>query len=207
MQTKLIWLTPQAEELIVYCARVSSPDQDNPEISGLINYCIRKRHWSIFEQAAMCVEIQTSRAISAQILRHRSFSFQEFSQRYAPVTNFEYYKARRQAEKNRQSSIDDMDDETVAWFYSAQNKVIGLSQTLYREALERGIAKEQARFLLPTSASTKLYMTGSIRSWIHYLDLRTKEDVQLEHREIALQIKDIFRKELPTISKALAWNN
>lgn len=206
MQTRLISLTPNAEKIILYCARVSSKDQ-NSEKTGLLKYCIKNGHWSIFEMAHATFEIVTSRAISAQILRHRSFSFQEFSQRYAEATEFEQYSARRQALKNRQSSIDDLSNEDKIWFVTAQLLINGKSLSLYNEALSRGIAKEQARFLLPMSTQTKLYMTGSIRSWIHYLALRTKEDTQAEHREIALQIEDTLRLYLPHIGTACAWNN
>lgn len=204
MKTTLISVTPDAEKTIMYCARVSSPkqDSDNPK---LLAYCVKHGHWSVFEQASMTIEIQTSRAISAQILRHRSFSFQEFSQRYAAVSNFELYPARRQDDKNRQNSIDDMSDEDKVWFYAAQNDIQVRAQELYDEALKRGIAKEQARFLLPMGASTKLYMTGNIRSWIHYLEVRCGNGTQLEHKEIADAIKLIFVKEFPVISEALGW--
>ena len=151
------------------------------------------------------MEINTSRAISAQILRHRSFTFQEFSQRYAEVPDFITYDARRQDKKNRQASIDDMSIEDKHWFNIAQDRVQSLTAALYLDALDKGIAKEQARFLLPMSSKTKLYMTGNIRSWIHYLDLRSKWDTQKEHRDIAIEIKEILKKELPIISKAVKW--
>lgn len=204
MKTELISITPDAERIVMYCARVSSPNQenDNPK---LLSYCIKHGHWSVFEQATMTVEIQTSRAISAQILRHRSFSFQEFSQRYAAVNSFEKYEARRQDTKNRQNSIDDMSKADKEWFEYAQEEVQKSAMWHYEEALKRGIAKEQARFLLPMSASTKLYMTGNIRSWIHYLELRCGNGTQLEHKVIADAIKDIFIRELPIISTALGW--
>lgn len=205
MNTKLIHITPNTEELIAYCARVSSPDQTNSNIDRLIAYCIKNKHWSIFEMGNMCVEVETSRALSAQILRHWSFSLQEFSQRYAKVTKFELYKARRQDTKDRQNSIDDMSEEDIQWFYNAQRQIQALATQLYKEALERQIAKEQARFLLPISASTKLYMNASIRDWIHYLELRTGNGTQLEHKEIAESIKSIFIEQLPTISLALGW--
>ena len=206
MQTRLIHITDRAEQLILKCARVSSNNPDNQD-TKLLGYCIKHGHWSIFEMASACFEITTSRAISAQILRHKSFSFQEFSQRYASITTFEHYRARRQAEKNRQSSIDDLDYDTINWFDWAQDKIQEYSTDLYEEALEKGVAKECARFILPMSIQTKLYMHGSIRSWIHYLSLRTKEDTQHEHREIALQIEDTLRLYLPSIAKACGWNN
>jgi thymidylate synthase (FAD) len=202
---KLIAITPKAEELIAYCARVSSSNQFNPNIEKLLKYCIDHGHWSVFETPYITVEINTSRAISAQILRHRSFTFQEFSQRYAAVADFETYPARRQDSKNRQNSIDDLDLGQKAWFTLAQDKVQLLSASLYHDALDMGIAKEQARFLLPMSSKTKLYMTGNVRSWIHYLNLRCHVDTQKEHRDIALAIREILKKELPIISKAVAW--
>ena len=203
---KLIAITPEAEKLIAYCARVSSPKQDNPKIEKLLEYCIDHGHWSIFETPYITVEINTSRAISAQILRHRSFTFQEFSQMYAAVADFETYPARRQDSKNRQNSIDDMKLEDKHWFNIAQDRVQTLSSFLYYEALDKGIAKEQARFLLPMSSKTKLYMTGNVRSWIHYLNLRCHVDTQKEHRDIALAIREILKKELPIISKAVSWS-
>ena len=202
---KLISITPDSEKLIAYCARVSSNQQDNPSISNLLRYCIKHKHWSIFETAYLTVEINTSRAISAQILRHRSFTFQEFSQRYAEVPDFVTYKARRQDKKNRQASIDDMSIEDRHWFSVAQDKVQTLTASLYLDALDKGIAKEQARFLLPMSSKTKIYMTGNIRSWIHYLELRTGIETQKEHRDLARQVKEIFKEELPIISGALEW--
>jgi len=203
---KLIAITPKAEKLIAYCARVSSNNQDNLKIEKLLEYCIDHGHWSIFETPYITVEINTSRAISAQILRHRSFTFQEFSQRYAAVADFETYPARRQDSKNRQNSIDDMKLEDKHWFNIAQDRVQTLSSFLYYEALDKGIAKEQARFLLPMSSKTKLYMTGNVRSWIHYLNLRCHVDTQKEHRDIALAIREILKKKLPIISKAVAWS-
>ena len=203
---KLIAITPEAEKLVAYCARVSSPNQDNPKIEKLLEYCIDHGHWSVFETPSITIEINTSRAISAQILRHRSFTFQEFSQRYAEVADFKTYEPRRQDNKNRQNSIDDMSGETKAWFSCAQDRVHTVCSYLYYEALDKGIAKEQARFLLPLSSKTKLYMTGNIRSWIHYCDLRCRVDTQKEHRDIALAIREILKKELPIISKAIAWS-
>lgn len=203
MNVKLVHVTPDAEKHIAYCARVSSNKQDNPNYAGLLKYCMKHSHWSVFEMATMCVEIITSRAISAQILRHKSFSYQEFSQRYSEAQNFEYYGARRQDVTNRQNSIDDMSEEDNAWFLEAQEKMVLLSNDLYTQALTKNIAKEQARFLLPLNTQTKLYMHGNLRSWINYLSVRTGPETQLEHREIALAIKEIFDKEFPTIASAL----
>lgn len=204
MATKLISLTSESEKIIMYCARVSSNKQDSTN-TQLLDYCIKNGHHSIFEMANMCIEIVTSRAISAQILRHKSFSFQEFSQRYAEVQNIEFYKARRQDKSNRQNSIDDIKKEDQEWFLEAQLEISNLSSKLYQQALDKNIAKEQARFLLPMSSQTKLYMNGTLRSWIHYLDLRCEISTQLEHREIANEIKNIFIKQFPIIAKAKGW--
>lgn len=204
-QVKLISATPGAEETIAYCARVSSPHQDNPAIAGLLKYCIKKKHWSIFEMANMVVEIQTSRAISQQILRHRSFHFQEFSQRYAAAASALVYTARRQDDKNRQNSIDDLDTETLDWWWSVQSELTSTAFDRYDEALERGIAKECARFILPLSTATKLYMNGTLRDWIHYIELRSANGTQLEHMVIAEQCKEIFCDQFPTIADALEW--
>lgn len=203
---RLISITPNAEEIIAYCARVSNPmNQDNPEFGGLIRYCVKHGHWSIFEQANMVVEINTSRAIAPQILRHRSFSFQEFSQRYSAVNSFVPHRARRQGKTNRQSSTDDFDIATQEWFLQSQNEIWNIAYKKYSEALEKGIAKESARALLPLNTATRLYMNGTVRSWIHYIQLRTMEDTQLEHRQIAETCKQIFIKNLPEISGALGW--
>ena len=202
-QVKLVHITEKAEEHIAYCARVSSPNQENPEYAKLLAYCIRHKHWSVFEMATMCVEITTSRAIAQQILRHRSFSFQEFSQRYAAVSDVQIYEARRQDDKNRQNSIDDLSDETKQWFYEEQNKIWDASKDIYDQAISKGIAKECARFLLPLNVQTKMYMIGSVRSWIHYLEIRTAKGTQLEHKEIADKIMVIFKEQLPIIAKAL----
>jgi thymidylate synthase (FAD) len=196
-----------AEELIAYTARVSNPaNQMNMETAPkLLAYLIKNKHWSPFEMAHMTVEITTSRAIAQQILRHRSFSFQEFSQRYAEATNFVTYDARRQDNKNRQNSIDDMDQEDKNWFKYAQASIQDDCNTLYKEALSRGIAKEQARFLLPLSTETTLYMSGSARSWIHYLELRCANGTQKEHKDIADEIKRIFTEQFPNVARALEW--
>ena len=202
---KLVWISPEAEKHIAYCARVSSSNQENPEYAKLISYCIKHNHWSILEQANMCIEVNTSRAISAQILRHRSFNFQEFSQRYSSVQSCEVYEARRQDDKNRQNSISDMTGDEQDWFREQQLIVHENSERLYNIALKKGIAKEQARFLLPMSSSTKMYMNGTIRSWVHYIQVRTDESTQKEHRDIAEEIKKIFIEEMPIISNALGW--
>jgi thymidylate synthase (FAD) len=205
MSVRLITITPKAEELIAYCARVSSPNQENPEIAKLLKYCVEHKHWSIFEQASMTVEITTSRMISAQILRHRSFVFQEFSQRYAEAQEIVLCEARRQDTKNRQNSIDDLSDEIKEEWVYRQEFIFSLASDVYQWALDNGIAKECARAVLPMQTKTKLYMTGSIRSWIHYLELRTGPDTQKEHRDIAGAIKFLFVTELPVIAEGLGW--
>jgi thymidylate synthase (FAD) len=205
MNVKLISVTPEAEKTIMYCARVSNPKNQDSENTKLLDYCIKHGHWSVFEMAHMTVEITTSRAIAAQILRHKSFSFQEFSQRYAEAQEFEIYQARRQDEKNRQNSVDDMSEEDKQWFIDLQYEIINHAEDCYQSALKRGIAKEQARFLLPLSTQTKLYMTGSVRSWLHYLDVRTANGTQLEHAEIAKEIQKIFKEQFPVIAKAKGW--
>lgn len=205
MKTQLISITPNAEKVIMKCARVSNPKNQDSENTKLLDYCIKHGHWSVFEMAHMTVEIVTSRAIAAQILRHRSFSFQEFSQRYAEAQEFEVYEARSQDPKNRQNSIDNMSQEDKKWFTNVQFEVAKFCENLYKEALSKGIAKEQARFLLPLSTQTKLYMTGSVRSWLHYLDVRTANGTQLEHAEIAKEIQKIFVEQFPVIAKAKGW--
>lgn len=196
------------EDLIAYIARVSNPsNQLNTETAPkLLNYLWTHSHVSPFEMADLCVSIETSRGIAPQILRHWSFSFQEFSQRYAEAQEYISYPARRQDQKNRQNSVDDLDDQTKQFFSEAQQKVWDLSFALYKESLERGIAKEQARFLLPLNTKTKLYMKGNVRSWIHYLLLRSANGTQKEHQEIAEAIiRQIFVPNFPDVSKALGW--
>ena len=193
------------EQLIMYCARVSNPENQLSGKPGLLNYCSNHGHWSIFEQSDLTFEITTSRAIAAQILRHKSAFFQEFSQRYAQVQSFETYEARRQDNKNRQNSIADMSEEDSEWFNAAQREVYGVAYDNYIAALNKGIAKEQARFLLPLSTTTKLYMKNNIRNWIHYLNVRCDISTQKEHRDIANAIKEIFIKECPIIAEALQW--
>ncbi len=204
----LISITPKAEETIAYCARVSNPaNQNSPNVSGLLGYCIQHGHWSIFEQANIVIEITTSRAIAPQILRHRSFAFQEFSQRYSEATDYVQFQARRQDKKNRQNSIDDLPSETQDWFMTCQQEIWDYSHARYAEALQRGIAKECARALLPLNTSTKIYMNGTVRSWIHYIQLRSKPDTQWEHQNIALKCREIFSRELPQVAVALEWNS
>ena len=206
MNTKLISITPDAEKVIGYCARVSNPkNQDNPDVAGLLKFCIRHGHWSIFEMSNMVVEIETTRGIAAQILRHRSFSFQEFSQRYAKAQGFEDVHPRRQDTKNRQNSIDDIEDGVVEWFHDSMAEVQDLANYYYETALSLGIAKESARFLLPLNTQTRMYMNGTVRSWIHYINLRTDTSTQKEHRDIAEEIKLIFKNALPIIAAAMDW--
>jgi thymidylate synthase (FAD) len=193
------------EGLIAYTARVSSPKQDNPDYAKLIAYCVRAKHWSVLEMADMTIEVQCSRAIAAQILRHRSFNFAELSQRYAEVSGYDLYPARRQDLKNRQNSTDDLPEATKRWFDQAQQMLATQAFNLYNTALEKGIAKESARFVLPLSTNTKMYVKGNLRSWVHYLEVRCAPETQKEHRDIALAIKQIFIKQFPIISKALNY--
>lgn len=209
---RLISLTKGAEslnsdELIAYTARVSNPNnQANHETAPkLLAYLIKHKHWSPFEMADMTIEISTSRAIAAQILRHRSFSFQEFSQRYAEASDYIEANPRRQDLKNKQNSLDDLDDDTKIWFRNMQEALWEQSSTVYAQALKKGIAKESARMLLPLSTVTKLYMKGSVRSWIHYIETRTDVSTQLEHREIAEECKKIFIENFPGVASALNW--
>lgn len=202
----LVWITPNAESVIAYCARVSNPqNQDNPEYAKLLRYCAKNAHWSVFEMASMCVEIETTLPIATQILRHRSFSFQQFSQRYAEAPETLRVTPRRQDTKNRQNSLDNLDAGTKAWWSWAQYFVNTVTTALYKEALRRGIAKETARFLLPQSTKTRMYMSGTMRSWLHYVALRSGNGTQLEHQEIATQVAAIIQKEAPLLySAALA---
>lgn len=202
---ELVHVTPDAESLIAYMARVSNPNnQDNPESERLIKYLIKHRHWSPFEMVNMCVQIETTRSVAAQILRHRSFSFQEFSQRYAPVTKkANLPQLRRQDTKNRQNSIDDLNESTVADFNAKMDGLFDLSQRLYDEMLAAGVAKECARDILPLASPTKLYMNGTLRSWLHYTDLRCANGTQLEHKQIADQVKSLIKQEFPTVYSAM----
>lgn len=207
MLTKLISITPNAEALIGYCARVSNPsNQENSNVSNLLKYCVREGHWSIFEMAHAVIEINTTRAISPQILRHRSFSFQEFSQRYAEALDKPVVpELRRQDTKNRQNSIDDIDPQKVEYYNAIIGRVYADAVAVYEQLLEEGVAKECARAVLPLNTPTRLYMSGTIRSWIHYINLRSGNGTQKEHRDIALSCKDLLAKELPTIAEALQW--
>lgn len=198
-----------AEQFIAYTARVSNPsNQLNTETSSkLLNYLIKHKHWSPFEMVHVTIEIKTSRGIAAQILRHRSFSFQEYSQRYAKATSYIEYPARRQDVKNRQNSIDDLDTNTQHWFKTAQKDIWNFAEATYEMALEKGIAKEQARFLLPLNTETTVCMSGSVRSWLHYIDLRCENGTQLEHRQIAEACKEIFKEHFPETAKAMNWKS
>ncbi len=208
---KLVTVTPEAEKQMGYIARVSNPkNQENPKVAGLLKYCIKHHHWSVFEQAHMSLEIMTTRGLAAQILRHRSFTFQEFSQRYADVNWLEagipLPDLRRQDDKNRQNSIDDIPEETKENLQKIISLHFNSALDLYNELIREGIAKECARFVLPLATPTKIYMTGSVRSWIHYIDLRSAHGTQKEHMEIAEKCRDIFVKEFPICSEALEWN-
>jgi len=209
-EVKLISVTPDAENTMAYIARVSNPNnQENPNYAGLLRYCIQHEHWSVFEQATMTLEIGTNRGIAAQILRHRSFTFQEFSQRYADANllaaDIPMPELRRQDTKNRQNSIDDLDPELVKAFQSRIRMLFSEASELYTDMVEAGVAKECARFALPLAVPTRLYMTGSCRSWIHYINLRSSHGTQKEHMEIAERCKEIFKTQFPTVAEALEW--
>ena len=211
MDVKLVNITPDAEKTMAYIARVSNPNnQDNEKFAGLLKYCINHNHWSVFEQSSMTLEIETTRAIAAQILRHRSFTFQEFSQRYADSTKLGEIpipELRRQDEKNRQNSTNDL-DEFVKQKLELQMKTLFSSATaLYQQMLEEGVAKECARMVLPLCTPTRIYMTGSCRSWIHYIDLRSAHGTQKEHMDIAQACKTVFIEQFPIVSEALEWRN
>ncbi len=212
MSVKLISVTPDAEKTMSYCARVSNPNnQDNENYAKLLKYCIDHKHWSIFEQAFMTLEIETTRGIAAQILRHRSFTFQEFSQRYADTTllsdNIPLFEIRRQDTKNRQNSINDIDDVIKMKYNVLIREHFAKAKALYDQMIAEGIAKECARFVLPLATPTRLYMSGSVRNWIHYIQLRSSNGTQKEHMNIANDCKDIFIQQFPTISEALTWKN
>jgi len=208
-KVELISLTPDAEKTMAYIARVSNPkNQKNEDYSKLLSYCIKNEHWSVFEQANMTLQIETTRGIAAQILRHRSFTFQEFSQRYADsrqLGEIPIPELRRQDNKNRQNSISDLSEEVINQFNEKIKRQFNLNKQLYEEMLEAGIAKECARFVLPLATPTRIYMTGSCRSWIHYINLRTGHGTQKEHMDIAQECKNIFSKEYPVVSSALNW--
>jgi len=209
MNVKLITVTPKAEETMGYVARVSNPNnQDNPNVSGLLGYCIKHGHWSVFEQAHMTLEIETTRGLAAQILRHRSFTFQEFSQRYANANlldNIQVPDLRSQDSKNRQNSIDDIPKNKKADLQEKIAEHFVASMDLYNELLASGIAKECARFVLPLATPTRLYMTGSCRSWIHYINLRSAHGTQKEHMDVVAECKKIFVEQFPAVSEALEW--
>ena len=200
----LVWITPDAEKLIGKIARVSNPkNEDNPEVSRLLRYLITHRHWSPFEMASMCVEIKTTRAISPQILRHRSFSFQEFSQRYAEATEYEIPDLRSQDLKNRQNSIDDIPESVAEFYEEVIQHHMDSAMDIYHSLIEYGVAKECARAVLPLNTSTRLYMSGTIRSWLHYCDLRCSNGTQREHQLIADSIKELLFNEIPSIACAM----
>ena len=210
MNVSLISVSPDAEKHMAYCARVSNPNyQDNENYAGLLRYCIKHQHWSIFEQAFMTLEINTTRGLAAQILRHRSFTFQEFSQRYADTnlldTNIPLPELRRQDTKNRQNSIDDIPEDQSKMLLGRIQNYFNEGLDLYNELLREGIAKECARFVLPLATPTRIYMSGSVRSWVHYIDLRSGHGTQKEHMDIANACKSIFTEQFPTVSEALQW--
>ena len=207
---KLISVTPDAEKHMAYCARVSNPaNQDNEKFSGLLKYCVKHQHWSIFEQAYMTLELTTTRGIAAQVLRHRSFTYQEFSQRYADssllMDKIPLPALRRQDDKNRQNSIDDLDPFDVQNLELQMQTLFDSSMAFYQQMLGRGVAKECARFVLPLAVPTKIYMTGSVRSWIHYIDLRSANGTQKEHMDLALSAKEIFIEQFPAVAEAMEW--
>lgn len=211
MSVKLISITPDAEKNIAYCARVSNPsNQENENYAKLLKYCIDHGHWSVFEMAFLTLEINTTRGIAAQILRHRSFTFQEFSQRYADTTllgeDIPLFELRRQDNKNRQNSINDIPDEIKVKWNSKIREHFAKSKAIYDGMIADGIAKECARFVLPLATPTRLYMSGSIRSWIHYINLRSAHGTQKEHMDIANEAKNVFKTQLPIIAEALDWS-
>lgn len=208
---KLVSVTPDAEQTMAYIARVSNPaNQDNEKYAGLLKYCIKHNHWSVFEQAHMTLEINTTRGIAAQILRHRSFTYQEFSQRYADTNllsdEIPVPDLRSQDLKNRQNSVDDISPETKSVLQGQIARHFTESLDLYNELLRQGIAKECARFVLPLAVPTRIFMTGSVRSWIHYIDLRSANGTQKEHMDIAEACREIFCEQFPIVAEALEWN-
>ena len=210
MNVKLISVSPDAEKHMAYCARVSNPsNQGNDNYAGLLRYCIKHQHWSIFEQAFMTIEINTTRGLAAQILRHRSFTYQEFSQRYADSSllgdKIPLPKLRKQDEKNRQNSTDDLDPMLVQELEVKMQTYFAPGMKLYKEMLNAKVAKECARFVLPLATPTRLYMSGSVRSWIHYIELRSGHGTQKEHMDIANACKNIFTEQFPTVAEAMEW--
>ena len=210
MSVKLISVTPDAEKMMAYVARVSNPNnQENPNYAKLLGYCIKHNHWSVFEQAFMTLELETTRGVAAQVLRHRSFTYQEFSQRYADSSmladTIPLPELRRQDTKNRQNSIDDIDPFKRQKYEMKMQELFGRSMDLYRDMLDEGIAKECARFVLPLATPTRIYMSGSCRSWIHYINLRTANGTQKEHMDLAEGCKKVFIEQFPTCAEALEW--
>jgi len=209
MKVTRIQSTPDAEKTMAYIARVSNPsNQDNEKFAGLLKYCIKHNHWSVFEQSSLTLEIETTRAIAAQILRHRSFTFQEFSQRYASTTdlgNIPIPELRKQDLKNRQNSTDDLDDFVTQKLQMQMQTLFDSATALYNQMLEEGVAKECARMVLPLATPTRIYMTGSCRSWIHYINLRSAHGTQREHMQIAEACREVFNVEYPTVAEALGW--
>lgn len=201
-QVSLVWVTPEAEALVARMARVSNPaNQNNPASAPkLLKYLIDNKHWSPFEMVNMCVEIKTTRDIARQIIRHRSFSFQEFSQRYAVATDFEISEARLQDLKNRQNSLETEDRQLAYWWEGAQRRVLQEAKFMYESALAKGIAKEQARKLLPEGMTqSSMYMNGTLRSWMHYVDIRCDKSTQKEHRDVAEQVRGIMIEQFPSL--------
>jgi len=209
MTVKLISVTPDAEKTMAFIARVSNPaNQDNENYAKLLAYCIKHNHWSVFEQSSMTLEIETTRGIAAQVLRHRSFTFQEFSQRYADSSllgDIPLPDLRRQDTKNRQNSIDDIDPYIIQKYQILMQDHFKHAMDLYQKMLDDGIAKECARFVLPLATPTRIYMTGSCRSWIHYINLRSAHGTQKEHMDIANACKQVFTEQFPSVSEALEW--
>ena len=210
MNVKFVSITPDAEKMMAYIARVSNPaNQQNEKYSGLLKYCIKHNHWSVFEQSSMTLEIETTRGLAAQILRHRSFTYQEFSQRYADSSllgkDIPLPKLRKQDAKNRQNSTDDLDPFIVQDFELKMQRHFVDGMKIYQDMLEQGIAKECARFVLPLATPTRLYMTGSCRSWVHYITLRSAHGTQKEHMDIAEECRRIFTEQFPAVSEALDW--
>ena len=209
MNVKLVSITPDADQTMAYIARVSNPsNQDNEKYAGLLKYCIKHNHWSVFEQSSMTLEIETTRAIAAQILRHRSFTYQEFSQRYASSTtlgDIDLPELRKQDLKNRQNSTDDLDPEMVEKFEKQMITLFSSSKALYEQMLTQGVAKECARMVLPLCTPTRIYMTGSCRSWIHYINLRSAHGTQKEHMDIAEACRKVFTDQFTAVSDALEF--
>ena len=206
---KVVWATPNAEEAVAYCARVSNPENQNAQETApkLLKYLIKHKHWSPFEMANVCMEIETTRDIARQILRHRSFSFQEFSQRYAAVQGFELSEVRLQDMRNRQNSIEVGDSDLHSWWFKAQQRIRDDAELVYNMALAKGVAKEQARKLLPEGLTmSKMYMNGTLRSWLHYVDIRCDKATQKEHREVAEKCRDELTKLFPNVMEAFNAN-